>query len=157
MDLNKTMLGQMITFALFIWFTMRFVWPVLTAAMDERKKKIADGLAAAEKGQRALADARDEIDAKMRQVKSECHDLLANAQKTAAEIIEEARGAAEVERTKIVAAGQEQVDRAVHQARVALQKELAGLVVLGTKKILQRDVTDKDHNKMLDDLAQELQ
>lgn len=157
MDLNRTMLGQMITFGIFIWFTMKFVWPVLAAAMEERKKKISEGLAAAEKGAESLKDAEQKIDEKMQEVRRQSHELLANAHKTASEIVEEAREVAEREKERIVAMGQEQVERSVSQAKESLRKELAELVIEGTTKLLSREVKPADHEKVLGDFAKKLQ
>ena len=157
MELNRTMLGQMITFAIFIWFTMRFVWPVLAVVLDERRKKISDGLAAAEKGTMALVEAEKQIDEKMKEIRRQSHELLSNAHKTASEIIEEARLVAEKEKDKIVAMGQEQLTKSLQQARVALQQELALLVVEGAKQLLSREIKQSDHNKMLRDLTGKLQ
>lgn len=156
MDLNRTMLGQMITFAIFIWFTMRFVWPVLSAALEERKKKIADGLAAAEKGTESLRDAERKIEEKMQEVRRQSHELLANAHKSASEIVEEARATAEREKERIVAMGQEQIDRSVIQAKESLRKELASLVIEGTSQLLAREVKPSDHDKVLGDFVKKL-
>ena len=157
MELNRTMLGQMITFAIFIWFTMRFVWPVLAVVLDERRKKISEGLAAAEKGTVALIEAEAQIEEKMKEIRRQSHELLSNAHKTAAEIIEEARAMAEKEKDKIVAMGQEQVAKSLQQARVTLQQELALLVVEGAKQLLSREIKQSDHTKMLKDLTGKLQ
>lgn len=157
MDLNATLFGQMITFAIFVWFTMRVVWPILSKALEERKKLIADGLAAAEEGRRILANAEEEASAKVNEAKMHCYKLLEEADQEATVILENARMQARKERDDILAAGHAAVDRAVTKAKGELQDQIVDIAMLGAEKILQRSINVQDHKKILQDLAKNLE
>ncbi len=156
MVLNATLFGQMITFAIFVWFTMRFIWPLLIKQLDERKKIIADGLSAAEEGRRILASAQEEADLKIEEAKLRCFKLLEEAEQEATQILENARAEARKERDDIVAAGHTSVERAVAKAKNELQNQVIDIAVLGAEKILQRSVNVQDHQAILQDLAKNL-
>lgn len=156
MDLNATLLGQMITFAIFVWFTMRFIWPLLIKQLDERKKTIADGLAAAEEGRRILAKATTEAELKVHEAKLHCYKLLEEAEEEAVQILEKARMQARRERDDIVASGHLAIDRAVSKARHELQNDVIDIALLGAEKILQRSVDVTDHKDILQELAKSL-
>jgi F-type H+-transporting ATPase subunit b len=156
MELNLTLLGQMITFGIFIWFTMRFVWPMLESALDERKKKITDGLAAAEKGHKTLEKAEDQVKHALNESKVRCAQIIEDANKQATQILEEAKVQAQREHNDIVEAGHANVKQAMNQARTELQTQVANIVVLGAEKILARSVNADDHREMLDSLAKGL-
>ena len=156
MGVNFTLVGQMITFILFVLFTMKFVWPPLTAAMDERVKRIADGLAAAEKGQEAQADAEKQVDAAMREARAEAADLVAQAQKRSNGMVGEAKGAAVAEGERMLQAARAQIEQESDTAREALRREVAVLALAGAEKILAREIDPVSHEQMLNELAGQL-
>ena len=156
MEINATLFGQMITFAIFVCFTMKVVWPVLESQLEERKKKISEGLAAAEMGHKTLE--RSEIDAKnqISQAREKCHNILEEAEKQAAWILEQAKEQAIKEKETILSSGYGQIDQAITQARQELKEELSSLVIHGVETILGRSITPTDHEKFLDGLAKKL-
>ncbi len=156
MQINATLFGQMITFMLFVWFTMRFVWPLLNLKLEERKKIIADGLAAGEEGRKILAMAEETAKSKIHETKLHCYKLLEDADKEANQILEAAREQARKERDDIIASGHVSLMREAQKVKTDLQKQLAEVAILGAEKILQRSVNIQDHQKMLDDLAKSL-
>lgn len=156
MEINATLLGQMITFAIFVWFTMRIIWPLLTAQLEARKKYIADGLAAAEEGRRILATAEEEAKNKIHEAKLHCYKLLEEADQEASLIIENARAEGRKERDDIIAAGHVAIEREVTKAKHELQGQVIDIVMLGAEKILQRSITPQDHQEILEDLAKNL-
>lgn len=156
MKLGLTLLGQMITFAIFVWFTMRFVWPALEHALEERKKKIADGLAAAEKGQHMLDSAAEQVKAELKRVRKRGNELIAAAHKQAQQILDEARRDAQQERDNILASGRDRLQHEIAQAQTVLQTKLADIVVLGAEKILARSINAADHKTLLDKLTKEM-
>lgn len=156
MHLNATLFGQMITFAIFVWFTMRIIWPILDTQLNERKKRIADGLAAAEQGHKFLASSQEEAKRKINDAKQHCYKMIEEAERQATQIIEASRAQARKERDEIIAAGNAQVVIAVKQAKIDLQTQVAGLVVQGAEKILQRAINPEDHKDILQNLAKNL-
>ncbi|MEN8719349.1 MAG: F0F1 ATP synthase subunit B [Oceanococcaceae bacterium] len=153
MTINVTLIGQMIAFAIFVWFTMKYVWPPISTAMAERQQKIADGLAAAEKGARALQDASSQADVELRKAREEAREIMASANRQASGLIEEAREQATKEAQRVRAAAEGEVAQQVAQARTALRAEVAALAVAGAEKILRREVDAKSHADLLDELA----
>lgn len=156
MSINLTLLAQAVTFALFIWFTIRFVWPPLLRAMETRQKTIADGLAAAERGKNELELAGKKSAEVLRDAKHQGTDIVAQAEKRAAQIIEEAKAAAKVEGDRLIAGAKAQIEQEVFQAREALRQKVAGLVVAGAEKILEREVDAKAHADLLGALEKQL-
>ena len=156
MNLNATLFFQMIVFFVLGWFTMKFVWPPLTKAMDDRRQKIADGLAAAEKGKADLAQAQARISLIEASAKSDTHTRLAEAEKQAAALIDQARREAEAEKARIVAQAQQDAAQEVQRARETLRAEVAVLAVKGAEQILQREVDAKAHAELLDQLKAQL-
>ena len=156
MNLNATLFFQMIVFFVLAWFTMKFVWPPLTKAMDDRRQKIADGLAAAEKGKADLAQAQARISLIEASAKSDTHTRLAEAEKQATALIEQARREAEAEKARIVAQAQQDAAQEVQRARETLRAEVAVLAVKGAEQILQREVDAKAHASLLDQLKAQL-
>lgn len=148
-----SIVGQMIVFAIFVWFTMKFVWPPITAAMEERRAKIADGLASAEKATQALKAASSKADDELKAARIQAQDILATANKQAAQAIEQAKTAATAEAERIKANANAEVERQVTQAREALRKQVGELAVLGAAKILKREIDAKAHAEVLGDLA----
>lgn len=153
MNINVTLIAQMIAFALFVWFCMKFVWPPITAAMAERQKKIADGLAAADRGSKALEDARSEQDRLLREARQQAQDVLANANRQATQLVEQAKTTAQTEADRIIAGARDQLSVEVNQAREALRKQVGELSAQGAAKILKREVDAKAHADILSDLA----
>jgi F-type H+-transporting ATPase subunit b len=155
-NLNATIFFQMIVFFVLGWFTMKFVWPPLTKAIDERRQKIADGLAAAEKGKADLAQAQARVSLMEASAKSENHARLAEAEKQAAAVVEQARREAEAERARIVAQAAQDAAAEVQRARDALRDDVAALAVRGAAQILKREVDAKAHAQLLEQLKAEL-
>ena len=148
-----SIVGQMIVFAIFVWFTMKFVWPPITKAMEERRAKIADGLAAAEKGAQALKAASSKADDELRLARTQAQEILATANKQATQMIEQAKASATTEADRIKANGAAEVQRELTQAKEALRKQVGELAVLGAAKILKREIDAKAHAEVLGDLA----
>ncbi len=156
MNINATLFGQAIWFAVFIWITMKFVWPPLQKAMQDRQKQIADGLAAAERGKHDLELAARRSAEVIRDGKEKSNDLVGQAEKRAQQIVEEAKEAAKVEAARIVAGAKADIDQEVMRAKEHLRERVAELAVAGASKILRREVDSKAHVELLAQLRQEL-
>jgi len=156
MNLNFTLVAQAITFALLIWFTMRFVWPPLLRAIESRQKTIADGLAEAERGRSSLADAQKQTEAILRDARSRAQEIMASAEKSANQRVEESKGQAKSEGERLVAAAKAQIEQEVQSAKQQLREQVAGLAVSGAEKILRREVDAKAHAEMLNQLKAQL-
>lgn len=148
-----SVLGQMIVFLLFVMFTMKYVWPPIMKAMEEREAKIRDGLAAAEKGKAALAEASSKSDEELKAARVQAQDIIAAANKQATQLVEKAKGDATTEQQRIIASGHAEVEQMAAQARDALRKQVANLAVSGAEQILKREVDAKAHAEILDRLA----
>jgi F-type H+-transporting ATPase subunit b len=155
-SINATLIGQMITFLILVWVTMKYIWPALITAIEERQAKIAEGLAAAEKGKHELELAETHVKKAMQEGKQHAAEILANAQKRADEIVDEAKGQARVEGERLLAAAKEQVDQELAQAKQKLQKEVAQLALAGAEQILMREVDAKAHQDLLTKLTAQL-
>lgn len=153
MSINLTLFAQAAVFAIFIWFTARFVWPPLMKAVEDRQKTIADGLAAAEKGARSLQDASAKSDEALKAARVQAQEILTAANKQAMLLVDQAKGTAKTEGDRIVAAARDEVSREVLQAREALRKQVGELAVAGASKILKREIDAKAHADVLKDLA----
>ncbi len=156
MSLNATFLFQMIVFFLLGWFTMKFVWPPLVKALDERAKKIADGLAAAEKGRADLASAEQRVADAIADARAKSAEIIAHSEKRAAQIVDEAREAAKAEGQKMLAAARAEIEQEVARAKDALRHQVADLAVAGAGRILRREVDAKAHADLLSALVKEL-
>ncbi|HWP18591.1 MAG TPA: F0F1 ATP synthase subunit B [Burkholderiaceae bacterium] len=156
MNLNATLLAQIVVFAILWWFTMKFVWPPITKALDERAKKIADGLAAADKAKLELSAANKRVEEQLAQTRDEAAKVLADAEKRAQAIIEEAKKRAEDEGAKIVAQAKAEAEQQMVQAREALRSQVAVLAVKGAEQILKREVNAGVHADLLNRLKTEL-
>ena len=156
MSINATLIGQMIWFAIFIWITMKFIWPPLQKAMAERQQQIADGLAAAERGKHDLELASKRSAEALREAKDRANGITAEADKRAREIIEEAKEAAKVEAEKVYSGKMAELSQEAERARSALRDRVAELAVAGAEKILRREVNVGAHADMLTALKQEL-
>jgi F-type H+-transporting ATPase subunit b len=155
-NINATLFLQAIVFAILVWFSMRFIWPPLTKALDERAQKIADGLAAADKAKAELATANKAADEQRAIARNETTKLLADAEKRAAAIVDEAKKRAEDEGAKIVAAAKADAEQQATRAREALREQVAVLAVKGAEQILQREVNASVHAELLGRLKTEL-
>lgn len=156
MNINATLLGQMLTFAVLVWFTMKFVWPPIMKALDERQRKIADGLAAAERARQDLANAEKRAAEIERDARSKAQEMLAAADKRAAAIVDEAKVAAKGEADRIVAGAKAEIDQEAQRAKDQLRSQVAALAVAGARKILAREIDPKAHADMLAGLEKEL-
>jgi F-type H+-transporting ATPase subunit b len=155
-SINATLFGQAIWFAVFIWITMKFVWPPLQKAMQDRQKQIADGLAAAERGKHDLELAARRSADVIREAKEKSNDIIGQAEKRAQQIVEEAKEAAKAEAARIVAGAKADIDQEVMRAKEHLRERVAELAVAGAGKILRREVDAKVHGELLAQLRQEL-
>jgi F-type H+-transporting ATPase subunit b len=156
MNMNLTLVAQAITFAIFIWFSAKFVWPPLLRAIESRQKTIADGLSAAERGRLELEQAAKKSTDSLREGKQQAASMVAAAEKRAAEIVEEAKTAARVEAERIVEAARGQVEQDIQRAREDLREQVATLAVAGAERILRREVDAKAHSELLAGLKKEL-
>ena len=156
MNINLTLIGQSIAFVIFVWFCMKFVWPPIVSALNDRKAKIADGLAAAEEGQRSKADAEKQSEEIASDAKEQAQEIIRRAEKRETEIIEEAKNSARVEGERILAAAKSEIDKEANLAREQLRGQVAVLAVAGASKILAKEVDSSVHSQMLDDLISEL-
>lgn len=156
MNFNATLIGQSITFIIFVWFCMRYIWPPIMNALDARKKLIADGLAAGDRGKHALELASKNAADNMREAKVQAAEVIAQAEKRAAQIIEDAKVAAKEEGDRQLAAAQANIDQEANRARESLREQVAALVVAGAEKILRREVNAQTHADLLGQLKAEL-
>ena len=156
MNINLTLIGQSIAFIVFVWFSMKFIWPPVIAALEERKKNIADGLAAAERGRQEQTLSEKRGAEVIKEAKGKAAEILAGAEKRGAEIVDEAKSDARVESERIVSAAQSEIDTEINRAREQLRGELATLVTAGAEQILGKEVDADVHSKMLDELATQL-
>jgi F-type H+-transporting ATPase subunit b len=156
MNINLTLIGQSVAFVVFVWFCMKFVWPPIVSALNERKTKIADGLAAADEGQRAKAQAQEHATQVTNEAKEQAQEIIRRAEKRETEMVEEAKGSARSEGDRILNSARGEIDKEVNMAREALRSQVAALAVAGAAKILEREVDEAAHAKMLDDLISQL-
>ena len=156
MSINATLIVQMIVFAILVWFTMRFVWPPITAALDERAKKIAEGLSAADKAKADLAAANTRVEQQLSAARDDAARRLADAERLAQQTIEEAKARAAEEGAKIVAAARAEAEQESVKAREVLREQVAALAVKGAEAILKREVNASVHAELLARLKTEL-
>ena len=156
MNINATLFGQTISFIFFVWFCMKFIWPPLMAALDERKKTIADGLAAAERGKKEKQLAENRAKEVLHEAKEQAADIIAHAQKRAQEIVDESKGQAKEEADRILASAQAEIQQEVNQAREALRNQVVSLAVSGAGRVLSKEIDAQAHNELLDDLVSNL-
>ena len=156
MNINLTLLGQTIGFALFVWFCMKLVWPPLRDALHERQKKIAYGLAAAERGEHEEELARQRGEETLREAKAQASEIIENAQKRGNEIVEESKESARSEAERIKQSAQAEIDREVTQAREHLRGQVVAIALSGAEKVLRSEVDQDKHARVLDELVEEL-
>lgn len=156
MNINLTLIGQTITFAIFVWFCYAYVWPPLVAALTDRQKKIADGLAAAERGQHEQELAEKKATEHLKEAKGQASDIIAQAQKRANEIVDEAKGDARTEAERIKTGADAEIEQEINRAREHLRKEVVTLAISGAEKVLKREVDKEAHASTLNELATQL-
>ena len=156
MNINATLIAQIIVFLIFVWFTMKFVWPPIAKALDERTDKIAEGLAAAERGKSDFAQAEKRVAEILAEGRNQVSEMVANAEKRAAQIVDEAKDQAVTEAARIMAQAKADVEQEANRAREALREQVATLAVKGAEAILRSEVDSSRHADMLAHLKQEL-
>ena len=156
MNINLTLFAQAATFAIFIWFTAKFVWPPLSRAIDARHTQITEGLAAAERGKQDLEQAAIRADEILKAARQQAQDILAQAEKRGSEIVEEAKVSAGDEGSRLITAAKAEIDQEVSRARETLRQQVAHLAVAGAEKILRREVDRKAHAELLASVQSEL-
>jgi F-type H+-transporting ATPase subunit b len=155
-SITGTLIVQMIVFLILVWFTMKFVWPPITAALDERAKKIADGLSAADKAKSELSAANKRVEAQLSAARNDAAKRLADAERLALQMVEEAKGRASEEAAKIIAAARAEAEQESNKAREILREQVAGLAVKGAEQILRKEVDAGVHAELLGRLKAEL-
>lgn len=156
MSINATIIGQFLTFAILVWFTMKYVWPPITKTMHEREKKIASGLEAAERSKRELEMAEHKAFSIIREAKQQATQIIEQANLHSAKLVEEAKNQAKLENQRIVEMAQGEIAKEVSEAKETLKKQFATLAVVGAEKILQRHIDPLTHQDLLNQLAAEI-
>lgn len=156
MDLNLTLIGQMITFAIFVWFTMKFVFPPIMKAMQDREDKIAAGLAAAEQGELALVEAKDKVMVELQQAREEASKIVAQAHSRANHIVTEAKTQAAQEGNRLLQLAKEDIQREYETAKRQLLTQISELVVTGAERILNHEIDHAKNNRLVEDLVKEI-
>ena len=156
MNLNATLIGQSIAFIVFVWFCKQYVWPMFAAVLEERKQKIADGLAAAAKAEKDLEQAQAESNSQLQAAKADAAAIIDQANKRAAQIVDEAKEQARQEGQRIVAGANAEIEQQVNRAREALRAQVAVIAVSGAEKILGESIDKKANDALLQKLAAEL-
>ncbi len=156
MNINLTLLGQSLTFIVFIWFCWKFIWPLLIDAMRERQKVIAEGLESAERAGKDLELAQERATEQMREAKEEAREIVEQARARATQMIEEAKGDAVEEGERVKLAAQADIEQDVNRAREALRGDVAALVVAGAEKILGESIDQRRHSELLNRLSSQL-
>lgn len=156
MNLNLTLIGQMIAFAIFLWFCIKYVWPPLIGAIEERQKKVSDGLADADRAGRDLELAQEKATKTLREAKKEAAGIVEMANKRSSQIVDEAKEKAREEAERIKKASEEEIEQEVERAREKLRAQLGTLTILGAEKVLEESVNEDTHKAMIDKLAANL-
>ena len=156
MNINATLFAQLIVFFGLVWITMKSVWPPIATALDERADKIAEGLAAAERGKSDFEQAEKKVAELLSEGRNQVSEMIANAEKRAAQIVEEAKGQASTEAARITEQAKADVEQEANRAREALREQVAVLAVKGAEAILRREVNETQHAQLLSNLKQEL-
>ncbi len=156
MDITVTLIIQMLVFLIFVWVVMKFIWPIILGAMNEREKKIAAGLAAAEQGQKDLSEAKSRADEVIKEARTRALAIEAQARTQANQIIEDARKAASLEGEKALASAKSQIELESNRARDALRGQVVSLAVAGARRLLEKEIDPKAHGELLDQLAAKL-
>jgi len=156
MNLNFTLIAQALAFALFIWFTVKFIWPPLMRVIEQRQKQIADGLAAGERGREELEAAGKRAHEELAKARERVGEIIGSAEKRDAQMMDEAKAAAKAETDRILAAAKADIDQQIARAREMLREQVAALAVSGAEKILRREVNAQTHAELLSQLKREI-
>lgn len=156
MNINLTLIGQTISFAFFVLFCMKFVWPALTSIMEEREKKIADGLDAAERADKDLELAQKKATQQLREAKEQAAAIIEQANKRAGQIVEEAKDQAKAEGNRLKAAAEAEIEQEVNRAKAELRGKVAALALAGAEKVLAATIDEKANSELVSQLAAEL-
>ena len=156
MNINLTLFGQMVTFAIFVWFCMKFVWPVIFLAMEERQQKISEGLDAADRAVRDLEAAKSKATDQMKEAKKEAASIVDQANRRASQIVDEAKQQAVAEGDRLKVAAEAEIEQEVNRAKEELRASVAGLALAGAEKVLEASIDDKANRALVDDLASQL-
>lgn len=156
MNINLTLFGQLISFVVFVWFTMKFVWTPIMGALENRKKEIAAGLAAAERGQHEQELAKERAKSVLHEAKSQAAEIVSQAQKRGAEIVDEAKTNARSEGERILTAAQAEIEQETNRAREQLREKVGELAVAGAEKILRKEINAETHKDIVEALAKEI-
>ena len=156
MNINLTLIIQMIVFALVVWFTMSRIWPYLMSTIEERQRKIAQGLAAADKGEHELAQARERADAILHEARERGGQIIEQAQHRANDIMEQARAGAQQEGQRLVASAQQQIGLEASRARESLRREIGEIAVAAASKLLEREIDPRAHQELISKLAAQI-
>lgn len=156
MNFNATLIGQSITFIVFVWFCMKFVWPPIMQALDARKKQIADGLAAGERGKHEQELAQKRAAEVLVEAKRQAQEIIAKAEKRAAEIVEEAKTDAKTEGERILTAARAEIGQEVNRAKEGLRAQVVSIALASASKVLEREVDANTHNDLLNKLAAQI-
>lgn len=156
MNPNITLLGQMISFAILIWFTVKFIWPPLMKAIEERQQKIADGLAAADKAKADLEQAEDKVNEELKVARAKANEIIEQAHQRANQIVDQAKHDAVAEGNRQKALAEAEIAAAANRAKEDLRKQVSALAVSGAEKLLKREIDANAHKALIDDLAAQL-
>ena len=156
MNINVTLFWQMLFFLVFVWFSKKYVWGPMIGALNERKTTIADGLAAADKGQQAEAEGIKQADQFVAQAKTQASEIVSNAEKQGGDIIDEMREQARAESERILASARDEIETETNKAKETLRGQVSALAIAGAQQILKREVDEKAHSDLLDQLAAKL-
>ncbi len=156
MSINATLIGQMITFALLVWFTMTYIWPPLFNSLEERKKKIADGLAAAEKGREDMDLAQKKAKGVLKDAKDQSSEIVSLAQRRANEIVEESKDNAKKEGDRLILAAKAQIEQEIQQTKESLRREVAALAVSAAEQILSAEIDKNKHQELVSKISNKL-
>jgi F-type H+-transporting ATPase subunit b len=155
-SINATLIGQMITFALLVWFTMTYIWPPLFNSLEERKKKIAEGLAAAEKGREDMDLAQKKAKGVLKDAKDQSSEIVSLAQKRANEIVEESKDNAKKEGDRLILAAKAQIEQEIQQTKENLRREVAALAVSAAEQILSAEIDKTKHQDLVNKISNKL-
>ena len=156
MNFNYTLVGQLLAFILFVWFCMKYVWPPMMKALEEREKEISDGLDAASRGKREFEEAKVKKAEVLEEAKNEAAELVSQANQRANQLVEDAKTSAEEEAERIKITAQSDIDQNTKRAKEELRSEVAALIVAGTEKILKAEIDQKKNSDLLDEITKEL-
>jgi F-type H+-transporting ATPase subunit b len=156
MNFNATLIGQSIAFAVFVWFCMKYIWPPLIAALEERNARISEGLAAAQRGQKNLEEAQAKVSDSLKDAKQQAQEIINQAQKRATEIVDEAKDIAREEADRIKSMAKADIEQQVNSAKGELRKEVSLIALAGVEKILGREVNAKTHDAVLNELVAQI-